>query len=278
MKKTSCSIGAIVVSLSLVMTACSATQSASGEGKDLDQAETHEEVMKEAHDGHWSYSGETGPEHWGSLDPSYELCEKGEEQSPINIDTDEVTVTEVDISTTYQPSSFTLEHNGHTIQANALTHDNVLSIDGVDYPLVQFHFHVPSEHQLDGENLAMELHLVHKNQEEELAVLGILMEEGDANEEIAKLWAEMPQEETEEAIELNDLIDLEALLPSSNEGFHYDGSLTTPPCSEGVKWVVLEEPISVSQEQIDAFAEIFPNNNRPVQPWNDRDVYEVTID
>ncbi|MCR6098110.1 carbonic anhydrase [Salipaludibacillus agaradhaerens] len=268
----------VVLMLSVVITACSTAQSGDEEVNSLNDSGTHEEAIKDEHEGHWSYAGETGPTHWGSLDASYELCEQEQEQSPINIETDEVTTTDAHISIAYQPSSFEIENNGHTIQANALTEDNTISIEDEDYQLIQFHFHVPSEHQKNGEHLDMELHFVHQNQEGELAVLGVLMEEGDVNEALAELWAEMPQEEMDETIELTDAIDLNALLPSSHEGFHYGGSLTTPPCTEGVKWVVLEKTISVSQEQIDTFAEIFPTNNRPVQPWNDRHVYEVAID
>ncbi|MDY7220856.1 carbonic anhydrase [Halalkalibacterium halodurans] len=262
----------LAVSLSVMVTACSSAPST----EPVDEpSETHEETSGGAHEVHWSYTGDTGPEHWAELDSEYGACAQGEEQSPINLDKAEAVDTDTEIQVHYEPSAFTIKNNGHTIQAETTSEENTIEIDGKEYTLVQFHFHIPSEHEMEGKNLDMELHFVHKNENDELAVLGVLMKAGEENEELAKLWSKLPAEETEENISLDESIDLNALLPESKEGFHYNGSLTTPPCSEGVKWTVLSEPITVSQEQIDAFAEIFPDNHRPVQPWNDRDVYDV---
>ncbi|SDZ08431.1 carbonic anhydrase [Evansella caseinilytica] len=259
--------------LCVALTACSSTPSTiNPEGTNDANANSKDEEQEI----HWSYSGDTGPENWSTLDTSFEICAEGKEQSPINLEKAKTSAAaEANINIDYQPGAFTVKNNGHTIQAEALTDDNTIEIDGDEYQLVQFHFHVPSEHQLEGKHLDMELHFVHKNADGQLAVLGVLMKAGEENDALAELWAQMPKEETQAAVELTDPVDLTSLLPQNKAGFHYNGSLTTPPCSEGVKWVVLAEPITVSQEQIDVFAAIFPDNHRPVQPWNDRDIYEA---
>jgi carbonic anhydrase len=257
----------------VTITACSSSPSTiDHDDKNVAQAET----KKEEQEIHWSYSGDTGSEYWSALNPSYKACGRGTEQSPINLeDVKANTSSEADIQINYQPSSFTAKNNGHTVQADANTDENSIVIDGKEYKLVQFHFHVPSEHQMDGKNLDMELHLVHKSEDDQLAVLGVLMKAGKENKTLAELWSKLPKEESEENIQLEEEINLSALLPQDKTAYHYNGSLTTPPCSEGVKWTVFAEPISVSQEQIDLFASVFPDNHRPVQPWNDRDAYEV---
>lgn len=259
--------------LMVTITACSLSPSP----KDQDDKNTaQDETKKEEHEIHWSYSGDTGPEYWAALDSSLKACGRGMEQSPINLEDAKANATsEANIQINYQPSSFTIKNNGHTVQADANTDENSIVIDGKEYKLVQFHFHVPSEHQMEGKNLDMELHLVHKNADDQLAVLGVLIKAGKENKTLAELWSKLPKEESEENILLEEEINLSSLLPQDKTAYHYNGSLTTPPCSEGVKWTVFAEPISVSQEQIDLFASVFPDNHRPVQPWNDRDVYEV---
>lgn len=257
----------------VTITACSSSPSPTvNDDKNAAQVKTE----KEEHEVHWSYSGDTGPENWASLDSSFKACGRGVEQSPINLENAKANATsEADIQINYQPSSFTIKNNGHTVQADANTDENSIVIEGKEYKLVQFHFHVPSEHQMEGKNLDMELHLVHKSEDDQLAVLGVLMKAGKENKILAELWSKLPKEESEENILLEEEINLSSLLPQDKTAYHYNGSLTTPPCSEGVKWTVFAEPISVSQEQIDLFATVFPDNHRPVQPWNDRDVYEV---
>jgi carbonic anhydrase len=257
----------------VTITACSSSPSAVVHD-DKNTAEV--ETKKEKHEIHWSYSGDNGPENWIDLDSTFNACGRGMEQSPINLEDAKANATsEANIQINYQPSSFTIKNNGHTVQADANTDENSIVIDGKEYKLVQFHFHVPSEHQMEGKNLDMELHLVHKNADDQLAVLGVLMKAGKENKILAELWSKLPKEESEDNILLEEEINLSSLLPQDKTAFHYNGSLTTPPCSEGVKWTVFTEPITVSQEQIDLFASVFPDNHRPVQPWNDRDVYEV---
>ncbi|MFS0577066.1 carbonic anhydrase family protein [Sporosarcina sp. 179-K 3D1 HS] len=269
----------LILLLSFVLGACSeqtkeATISQNEEGTD-----TVEEVEEATESNvtptpQWSYEEETGPEHWGELDPSYSVCIKGNEQSPINIETSQVKTSEklesLDIQ--YEPTDFSIVHNGHAIQANPAIQNNSIVVEGKEYKLAQFHFHTPSEHQFNGENLDMELHLVHQDGNGELAVLGIMIQEGEENEALASIWGALPKSETEEEVTIEEPVDLQALLPADQTSYFYEGSLTTPPCSEEVQWIVFENPIEMSKEQIQAYRQIFPGNQRPVQGLNEREI------
>ena len=235
-----------------------------------------EKKSNEVHTTHWSYKGKTGPEHWGDMNPDYAVCTKGKEQSPINIETSHVIEDEkmVDPVIHYKPTVVSLSNNGHTIQANPSTLDNSIVVDNKDYKLTQFHFHTPSEHQFNGQNFDMEIHFVHQDENNQLVVLGIMIKEGVPNPDLEKAWNVIPTEKTTEDVKLTEPIDLMSLLPNDKDSFQYIGSLTTPPCSEAVKWVVFEEPIEMSTEQIDKFRKIFPDNHRPVQSLNERKVKE----
>ena len=230
----------------------------------------------EVHTAHWTYEGEKGPEHWGDLNPDFAACTNGKEQSPINIETSRVIEDKkiADLVINYKPTEFSLTNNGHTIQGNALTNDNSFIVDNKEYRLAQFHFHTPSEHQINGKNFDMELHFVNQNTNNQLAVLGLMIKEGASNPYLEKAWNIIPPEEITEAVKLTEPIDLMSLLPKDKDSFRYNGSLTTPPCSEAVKWIVLEEPIEMSKEQIDKFRNIFPDNHRPIQSLNEREVKE----
>jgi len=222
----------------------------------------------------WSYEGATGPGSWGELDQQYAACVNGSEQSPINIELSEAetnkTIEEVNIQ--YEPTTFSVINNGHTIQANTATVTNKIILDETEYQLVQFHFHTPSEHQFNGQPYEMELHLVHQNESGELAVLGLMIQEGSMNEYLQPVWAALQEEITEEDISLSEPVQLQTLLPKDPTFLHYNGSLTTPPCTEEVEWIILEQPIELSQEQIQVFQQIFPDNHRPIQPLNEREV------
>lgn len=222
----------------------------------------------------WSYEGATGPESWGELDEQYAACVNGSEQSPINIELSEAetnkTIEEVNIQ--YEPTTFSVINNGHTIQANTASVTNKIILDETEYQLVQFHFHTPSEHQFNGQPYEMELHLVHQNESGELAVLGVMIQEGSMNEYLQPVWAALQEEITEEDISLSEPVQLQTLLPKDQTFLHYNGSLTTPPCTEEVEWIILEQPIELSQEQIQVFQQIFPDNHRPIQPLNEREV------
>ncbi|MCM3637251.1 carbonic anhydrase family protein [Sporosarcina luteola] len=275
----------VVVSLGLLLGACSeqateTTETTTSEKEEVTVTDKTEIETSESDDTanmQWSYDEETGPDHWGDLDPAYSACTDGNEQSPINIDSSQVkTSKKLDsIEIQYEPSHLSILNNGHSIQANPAAPNNSIVVEGTEYKLAQFHFHTPSEHQINGQNMDMELHLVHQDADGELAVLGLMIKEGKENEELAAIWDAFPMKETENDIELNETIDLHALLPSNQTTYSYNGSLTTPPCTEKVKWIVFVEPIEMSKEQIQAYQEIFPENQRPVQPLNEREIIEV---
>lgn len=224
---------------------------------------------------HWSYEGETSPDHWGELDPAANIaCVNGSEQSPINIEFSQVETVggEEDLQINYEPTSFSLMNNGHTVQANAVSGSNSILIEGKEYKLAQFHFHTPSEHEFNGKNYEMELHLVHKDADGRIAVLGVMIQEGEENKNLEAIWDILPSEETDKDIAINEPVDVKTLLPVDQTAFHYEGSLTTPPCTEEVKWTIFEMPIEMSKQQIEAFRKIFPENHRPVQSLNNRKV------
>lgn len=262
----------MVVFLSLALAACAEQIAVNTEPKETKVNEGENAGVTEQRE--WSYEDLTGPEYWGELSSENLACVNGDEQSPINLEFSEVKVdkklTENQIN--YEPTNFTLVNNGHTVQANAITEGNSMIVDGNEYNLLQFHFHTPSEHQFNGQSYEMELHLVHSDKNGNLAVLGMMIQEGKENEILASVWDGLPTEETEEGNSGDYLIDLQALLPQNQMSYHYAGSLTTPPCTEEVKWIVFEQPIEMSKEQIQAFQQIFPDNHRPVQPLNDREV------
>lgn len=218
---------------------------------------------------HWSYEGATGPEHWGDLSPEFKVCQLGKQQTPIDLSS--ATTGEASIAVDYRPVPLRLVNNGHTVQAAACP-DCAITIDGTRYDLAQFHFHHPSEHLVDGEAFDMEAHLVHRSAEGSLAVVGVFMKAGAHNDALAALFDHLPQDEGREVLAA-DRFDPAALLPASRSGFRYMGSLTTPPCSEGLVWTVFREPIEVSPEQIRKFASLFPNNARPVQRTSDQPLH-----
>jgi carbonic anhydrase len=260
--------GLLAASVFLSMAACASVPPS--------PPQTAPEANKEtaANPPHWSYEGDTGPNKWASIDPSFSKCADGTEQSPIDIELADVKLDKTleDIKINYKPTTFTVMNNGHTIQANDASGSNSIVLDGVEYKLVQMHFHKPSEHQINGQNFDMEGHLVHKNSAGKLAVLGFIIKVGNENKELAEMWSKLPPKETEADITLDKSVDLANLLPKEKKSFRYSGSLTTPTCSEGVKWVVMEQAIEMSKGQIDAFGSIFPHNKRPVQPLNNRQV------
>lgn len=235
---------------------------------------------------HWSYETPNGPDHWGDVS---EVCDvtSSSNQSPINISTTELgdagqndAEPVGDISVNYVETEFTIVNNGHTIEAEPedLTANSV-TIGSERYFLQQFHLHNPSEHTVDGSSAAMELHLVNKRENGALAVLGILLDEGAAHEPLAELFESMPAEETGDEhdslpkTELNPSV----LIPTDSQVFQYSGSLTTPPCSEGVLWNVFSTHATVSADQLSAFNSIFPDNHRPVTPLNGRTLSEVQV-
>ncbi len=220
---------------------------------------------------HWGYEGESGPEHWGGLSADFKVCELGVEQTPIDIKG--ATRAELaGVSPSFQPMPLKILNNGHTIQANCAPGSRTV-INGQPFDLLQFHFHHPSEHLLSGKAFDLELHFVHRSEKGQLAVLGIFIAPGAENAALAPIWAAMPKEAGEEQA-MGTTITPADLLPADRGFFRYQGSLTTPPCSEGVLWTVFKNPIEASPAQIRQFAELFPANARPAMPLHQRFLLE----
>ncbi len=214
----------------------------------------------------WSYNGATGPEHWADLSPEFSACGLGQYQSPIDL-RQPIKANPDAIVIDYQKVPLRIMNNGHTIQVN-VDPGSTITLNNQTFALKQFHFHHPSEHTVDGINLPMELHLVHANDQGELAVLGIFMVEGDPNPTLKSLWEVMPSQPGEEITVASAMINLAALVPEQPASFRYLGSLTTPPCAEAVQWVVFQSPLEVSTAQVATFQALFPLNARPVQARN----------
>ncbi len=216
---------------------------------------------------HWGYEGPDGPSHWGDLSADFSACKDGKSQSPINItNASPAGLTAIEFN--YKTSKLDIVNNGHTIQANYDSGSSIV-VDGKSFNLLQFHFHGPSEHTVDGEHAKMEMHLVHKSKDGALAVVGVMIEEGGHNANFDNAWNNLPLHAGDHK-DVGVVMKAAELLPESKKYTTYSGSLTTPPCSEGVTWLVLNESIEMSKKQIKAFGDIVEANNRPVQPVNDR--------
>ena len=212
---------------------------------------------------HWSYEGgQAGPESWGRLQAEFSKCSVGTRQSPIDI-RDGIKVQLDPVLFDYRPSSFRVVDNGHTVQVNVGT-GNSIEVLGRRYELVQFHFHRPSEERINGRQFDMVVHMVHKDLDGRLAVVAVLLERGGSQPVLQQVWNNLPLEKGEE-VPAKTPLDLNALLPSERSYYTYMGSLTTPPCSEGVLWMVMKNPVPVSADQIGIFARLYPMNARPVQ-------------
>ncbi|MGR5231310.1 carbonic anhydrase [Vibrio rotiferianus] len=215
----------------------------------------------------WGYEGEHGPAHWGEFASE---CAKGQNQSPINIDsTIEAKLAKLQFN--YDGKVISLLNNGHTLQTS-LEGNNTLKVDGKDFTLKQFHFHTPSENHVDGKEYPLEAHFVHSDEDGNLAVVAVFFKVGEANPALAKLLQNIPDKEQNVAIKA--AFDADALIPMDKEYYRFNGSLTTPPCSEGVRWLVLKEAQSISPEQVKEFAKVMGANNRPIQALNARMVLE----
>jgi carbonic anhydrase len=220
---------------------------------------------------HWTYEGSQGPEYWGDLDPAFVTCKLGRRQSPINIMNTMGNLSLGPLIIKYQKCDVGVINNGHTIQAN-YEKGSTLVYGGRTYELAQFHFHSPSEHLVRATQYDMEAHLVHKDPSGRIAVIGVLMTEGMEHPTIADLWRLTPASEGKS--DRTVVVNANDLLPVDGHFYAYDGSLTTPPCSEDVSWILMKEPIEVSREQIETFVATIGRNARPIQPLNERDVEE----
>ncbi|KXK01278.1 MAG: Carbonic anhydrase [Nitrospirae bacterium] len=219
----------------------------------------------------WQYEGEQGPSHWGTLAPTTASCEKGTHQSPINIRTASHPHGHDGMLIQYRAASGHVGTSHHTVEVDFQS-GGTLELSGRSYSLKEFHFHEPSEHQLNGRIYPMEAHLVHRDESGHLVVLAILMELGTETAPLADVWERIPSGKQEEVRDL--LFNPQDLLPKDLHHYAYDGSLTTPPCTEGVHWIVLKEPIHITAAHLERFVSLIGHNARPVQPLNEREVDE----
>lgn len=227
-----------------------------------------------AHSAHWGYMGENGPTHWADVKAEFNMCSEGKVQTPINV----VATKNSDLKPlelNYTVGAKNIINNGHSVQIN-IKDGNIFKLDGLDYKLKQFHFHVPSENNINGQAYPLEAHFVHATDDGKLAVIAVMFKEGATNAILTKAWKNISNLKLGEAVESTLTIEeINALMPNNKEYYKFMGSLTTPPCSEGVKWFVYKHPLTVSKAQINSFFNLFSfPNNRPIQPSNNRVIEE----
>ena len=220
---------------------------------------------------HWDYAGDAGPEAWGRMRPEFSQCATGQRQSPIDI-RGGIAVDLEPIKFEYRPSAFSVIDNGHTVQVN-VEPGNSITITGKRYELVQFHFHRPSEERINGRQYDMVVHLVHKDVDGHVAVVAVLLDRGSAQAIVQTVWNNLPLEKGDE-VRAGSRIDLSQLLPDDKRYYTYMGSLTTPPCSEGVLWMVMKQPVPISMDQVAIFSRLYPMNARPIQQADGRLIKE----
>ena len=228
---------------------------------------------------HWSYEGDGGPAHWGELKEEFATCKTGGMQSPVNIPSNSESSEDGPVIS-YSTKPFSVIDNGHTVQAN-LEEGNTITLEGKKYSMKQIHFHSPSENQLNGKSFPLEGHIVHKAEDGSLAVVGIFFDSAaDAKENpvLNKIWAHVPAEKEKDHKVEGEMLDLTMIFPEERSMFRFDGSLTTPPCSEGVKWNVFEGVTKIPAQQIEAFKKHYSNNARPVQDLHGRKILRVAAE
>ena len=236
------------------------------------QSDTKTENSK-SKDVQWGYTGSTGPDHWGDLSKDYELSKNGKEQSPINITgAEDVDLPELNLNN--QESEAQVENNGHTIEVSFKNPKNTLTIGNEVYKLQQFHFHSPAENEIDGQTYPLEGHFVYKTDNGKITVISVLYNYGDENQALKQIWDKMPQAANTET-ELSQAISLDDFYPEDKDYYNFEGSLTTPPCTEGVNWIVFKNQETVSKEQVEKFTQTLGfENNRPIQDTNGRQIKE----
>jgi carbonic anhydrase len=219
---------------------------------------------------HWGYAGEVGPANWGKIDPKFAMCALGRNQSPIDL----AHLVEAELKPlklAYKAGASSIVNNGHTVQVD-YSPGSTLAVEGRTFELKQFHFHAPSENRVGGKEFPLEAHLVHADKDGNLAVVAVLFQEGAANALLAKAWPKIPAKAGDKA-DLPAGLSAAQLLPADRDYYRFNGSLTTPPCSEGVVWLVMKKPATVSKAQVEQFSKALGSaNNRPVQPVNARPI------
>lgn len=220
----------------------------------------------------WSYTGNTGPAYWADIDGDFRMCGLGRNQSPVDIQ-GAIDAELPPLQLDYAATGNRVLNNGHTVQVDS-PQGNTLRLDGGIFTLQQMHFHAPSEHTIDGRRFPLEAHLVHSDMDGQLAVVTVLFEQGEESVVFDALLESSPSTTGEEG-EIDGGIDFAQVLPDDQDYFRLNGSLTTPPCTEGVHWLVLKASQSLSSDQIVGFARaIGVDNYRPLQPRNARVVVE----
>jgi carbonic anhydrase len=233
---------------------------------------TSSSIAFTAGDVHWGYQGKEGPDNWGNLSQEFATCKLGQQQAPIDIPTKSAGKATAAIKTNYKASAGEVINNGHTIQV-ALPDAGGANLSGVDYQFLQMHFHAPGEEKVDGQSYPFNAHLVHKSADGKLAVIGVFFKEGAENATLKDVFAQMPAKEGKAT--LKGKVDPSGMLPKSLAYYSYAGSLTTPPCSEGVTFYILKTPMEMSKAQLEQFKKLYPMNARPTFPLNGRKVTET---
>ncbi len=250
-----------------LLASCQASDSTANQAKEQVKEGAKTIAKKASGKVDWAYTGKTGADNWGDLSEKFSTCKTGKLQSPFNITAD-ITADLPDLGLNYTSVPMKIVNNGHTIQAD-LPGSGALIVDGKRYNLLQFHFHAGSEYAINGKKYPLEVHLVHASDAGELAVVGVMFEEGEANAELANIWANMPKTKGTNVVD-GKMVNVNNLLPANKRYYRFMGSLTTPPCTEGVNWHMMTTPITASKQQIEAFKAIFPMNARPLQDENNR--------
>ena len=252
-------------------------QEAQGEQDTTTVSSSSPETKTSARPVHWGYEDQVAPAMWASLSPVYAACGEGKSQSPIDLVTS-AQAGEPNWSVDFRTTSLKIAHhehvddildNGHTIQVT-VEEGSTLTLNEKLYNLKQFHFHTPSEHTVDGKNLPLEMHMVHQSSDGSFGVIGLLFEEGKANENLEKIIQHMPSLPGESTHFTDVKLDLNVHIPKKVSAYHYIGSFTTPPCTENVEWLILRNKFTASADQIKAFSSRLGHNNRPVQAMNGR--------
>ncbi len=249
-----------------------AAESAAKPKDEVKPAENIKPEDKQGNKKHWTYEGKEGPGNWGKLSSEFATCETGRNQSPINIDLT-IHAALKELKTLQRFPGKEIVNNGHTVQVN-FKEGNMMVLDNVPYQMKQVHFHAPSENTIKGKSYPLEAHFVHANNKGELTVIGVMFEEGKPNEALGRLWGQMPTE-LDKPVALKSRVLPNEMIPQKRGYYRFSGSLTTPPCSEGVRWVLMKTPMTASKEQIETFKKaVHHDNSRPVQPLNGRVVLE----
>lgn len=266
---------AAMIAISAVsLTACTSTSQQSTQTATTNSTPINNATVKDVHHPKWSYTGDNGPESWGDVEGA-STCKIGSAQSPINITKVMTSAATAPVINYRQASNIRIHDNGHTVVYTPKTEENSIRLNGDTYVLKQFHYHTPSEHQFGGQNYPGEIHFVHANSKGNLAVIGVMLEIGKANELLKPLikGTKLTGENDDEIIIA---MNLSALAPAAATFYHYAGSLTTPPCSEQVQWYVSKQPLVLDRAQFSVLSDLYDGNNRPVQQQGNRKVHQLS--